>query len=102
MITDQQRAIIEWAARHAVDVPQEEVAVSLGVRLSEVRRVADGIQRESESKTRHWRRATGALANKLRAIAKQAEIPLNFEDIAAIAGVSRQHLVQCRKEAERG
>ncbi len=93
MLTQDQIMIVRWARRFAPDVGFEELAVSVGARLSDVRRAARGVKPESESKMRVWRRAVGALAERL---AQKGE---KFPAIAAMAGISRQHLVTCRREA---
>lgn len=94
MLTQEQILIVRWARRFAPDVGLEDLAVSVGARLSDVRRAARGVTPESESKVRMWRRAVGALAEKL------AEKGEKFPAIAAVAGISRQHLVTCRREAQ--
>lgn len=93
-MTSTEKSIVVWARRNAPDVGLEEIAVSLGVRLSEVRKVAKGVEPAAESKVRLWRRAVGALADKL------AENGYAYPRIAEFAGISRQHLVTCRREAQ--
>jgi hypothetical protein len=93
-MTAAQIEIVRYVRRHCPDQGLEELAVNLGVRLRDVKRAARGIEPESESKVRAWRRAVGVLAEKL------AEKGEKFPAIAAMAGISRQHLVTCRREAQ--
>lgn len=93
-MTAAQVEIVRYVRRHCPDQGLEELAVNLGVRLRDVRRVARGIEAQSESKVRTWRRAVGALAGKLK------EKGESYPKIAALAGISRQHLVTCRREAQ--
>lgn len=93
-MTQTQVEIVRYVRRHCPDQGLEELAVNLGVRLRDVRLVAAGIEPESESKVRAWRRAVGALADKL------AENGYAYPRIAEFAGISRQHLVTCRREAQ--
>jgi hypothetical protein len=96
VITATQRAIIEWAARHAPDVTDAEVAVSLGVPLRAVRRVSNGIQPEVPAKAAEHRRTIGLLAARLYEVTGET-----WEEIAEQAGCTRQHLHKCREEAQR-
>jgi hypothetical protein len=93
-MTAEQKAIVVWARENAPDITIEEIAVSLNLRASEVRRAARGVQPVSDSKLRTWRRAVGALAARLK------EKGESYPRVAAIAGISRQHLVTCRREAQ--
>lgn len=96
-MTSEQRAIVEWAARHAPDVTHAEVAVSLGVPLRAVNRAVRGIRPEVESKVNESRRIIGLLALRLYEATGET-----WEEIAEKVGCSRQHLHKCREEARRG
>ena len=94
-MTATQVEIVRYVRRHCPDQGLEELAVNLGVRLRDVKLVAQGIEAESASKVRTWRRAVGALAEVLN-----REHGESYPRIAALAGISRQHLVTCRREAQ--
>jgi hypothetical protein len=93
-VTDTQVAIVRYVRRHCPDQGLEELAVNLGVRLRDVQRVARGVRPEAQSKVRAWRRAVGVLAERLK------ERGVSYPRIAELAGISRQHLVTCRREAQ--
>lgn len=90
-------AIIQWAARHAPDVTDAELAVSLGVPMRTVQTLTCGVQTESGSKLREYRRIIGALAEEL-----YSHTGWTLEEVAEVAGCTRQHLHRCRQEAKRG
>lgn len=90
-------AIIQWAARHAPDVTDAEIAVSLGVPLYAVQRVAADVQCESASKMREYRRIIGVLAAQLH-----VNVGWHYSKIAKVAKCSRQHIHRCTTEAKHG
>jgi AraC-like DNA-binding protein len=90
-------AIIDWAARHAPDVTEAELAVSLGVSVNFVKRRTAGVDPEAGSKLRTYREIIGRLANKVYTMSE-----LTLEEVAEEAQCSRQHLDRCRREARRG
>lgn len=90
-------AIIQWAARHAPDVTDAEIAVSLGVPMRAVKRASRGITPEVPSKAAEHRKTIGLLAMRLYEATGET-----WEEIAEIAGCTRQHLHRCREEAKRG
>lgn len=91
-------AIIQWAARHAPDVTDAEIAVSLGVSVNAVRATQAGITPEvtAGAKLRDYRVRIGRLADRL-----YEETRWTLEEVAEVAGCTRQHLQRCRKEAKR-
>lgn len=92
-------AIVEWAARHAPDVTDPELAVSLGMPLRQVQRLTIGISSlpEAGSKLRDYRQVIGRLAEHL-----YQHTEMTLEEIAEIGQCTRQHLHKCREEARRG
>lgn len=90
-------AIIQWAARHAPDVTDAEIAVSLGVPMRTVQTLTSDVPAESGSKLREYRRIIGVLTEELSMHTKW-----NYAEIAEVAGCTRQHLHRCRQEAKRG
>lgn len=95
-MTETEKAIIQWARRFAPDITLDDLSVSLHVPYSAVRAEAKDVKPEVESKVKTWRRACGALAELA-----YEHSPLTREEIAEIAGVTRQHLVTCIQEAGR-
>lgn len=93
-MTAEQRAIVEHMLRFAPDSTHAEIAVSLGVSMRAVKRVAKSVTPEASSKVHEHRRTIGLLAERLYEATGET-----WEEIAEKAGVSRQHLHKCREEA---
>lgn len=96
MTTEQQRGIARHMRRYAPDCTYADIAISLGVSEQQVKDWTRGVRAEVQSKVREWRRAVGVLALRMR------ELGVSYPVIADHAGISRQHLATCRKEATRG
>lgn len=96
MTSDQKRAIARHMRRYAPDCTYADIAISLGVSEQQIKDWTAGVRAEVESKVREWRRAVGVLAMRLR------ERGVSYPVVAEMAGISRQHLATCRKEATRG
>lgn len=96
MTDETKRAIVVFARRFAPDLTLPELAVHLHEPLRSVRRMARGITPEVVHKSREWRDAAGRLAASL-----YEHTELTREEIAEIAGVSRQHLATVQQEVER-
>lgn len=88
------REIARHMRRFAPDCTYADIAISLGVSEAQVKEWARGIRPAVESKVKEWRGVVGVLAERLR------EHGLSYPQIAELAGISRQHLVTCRREAQ--
>jgi predicted transcriptional regulator len=88
------REIAQHMRRFAPDCTYADIAISLGVSEAQVKEWTRGVRPAVESKVREWRSVVGVLAERLR------ELGLSYPQIAELAGISRQHLVTCRREAQ--
>lgn len=96
MTDETKRAIVEFARRFASDLTLPELAVHLQMPYSAVCKVARGIEAETKPRSVVWRERAVILANQLHAR------DVHWDDIAEMIDVSRQYLVTCRAEVERG